>query len=51
MKVVEAGDLVFIPQGTLHGPELTDGQQFSALSVFGPLFDPAKKNIRWERDS
>jgi len=51
VKVVEAGDLVFIPQGTLHGPELADGQHFSALSVFGPLFDPAKKNIQWERDS
>lgn len=50
-KVVEAGDLVFIPQGTLHGPELEDGQQFSALSVFAPLFDPTKENIRWERDS
>lgn len=51
LKVVEAGDLVFIPQGTLHGPELEDGQQFSALSVFGPRFDPTKKNILWERDS
>ena len=51
VKTVEAGDLVFIPQNTLHGPELKDGQQFSALSVFGPLFDPTKKNIQWERDS
>lgn len=50
-RTVEAGDLVFIPQNTLHGPELKDGQRFSALSVFGPLFDPTKKNIRWERDS
>lgn len=50
-RVVESGDLVFIPQGTLHGPELEDGQQFSALSVFGPRFDPTKRNIRWERDS
>lgn len=51
VKTVSDGDLVFIPQGTLHGPELEDGQTFSALSVFGPLFDPTKNNIQWERDS
>lgn len=50
IKIVHDGDLVFIPQGTLHGPELEDGQTFAALSVFAPLFDPAKNNIRWERD-
>lgn len=51
VKTVHDGDLVFIPQGTLHGPELEDGQNFSALSVFGPLFDPTKGNIQWQRDS
>lgn len=51
VKIVRDGDLVFIPQGTLHGPELESGQTFSALSVFGPLFDPSKKDIQWERDS
>lgn len=51
IKVVEEGDLVFIPQGTLHGPILEEGQQFSALSVFGPRFDPAKSNIEWDRDT
>lgn len=50
VRIVSDGDLVFIPQGTLHGPELEDGQAFSALSVFGPLFDPAKNNIQWERE-
>lgn len=51
VRVVRGGDLVFIPQGTLHGPELEDGQAFSALSIFGPSFDPARNNIRWARDS
>ena len=51
IQMVRDGDLVFIPQGTLHGPELEVGQRFSALSVFGPMFDPAKNNIQWDRDS
>ena len=51
VETVSDGDLVFIPQGTLHGPELEDGQTFSALSIFGPLFDTAKNNIQWDRDS
>lgn len=51
IQMVSDGDLVFIPQGTLHGPELEDGQKFSALSVFGPMFDPVKNNIQWDRDS
>ena len=51
IKTVAEGDLVFIPQGTLHGPILEEGQQFAALSVFGPNFDPTKNNIQWDRDS
>ena len=51
VRMVQEGDLVFIPQGTLHGPELEDGQTFSALSIFAPLFDPARNNIQWERDA
>lgn len=51
IQMVSAGDLVFIPQGTLHGPELEVGQKFSALSVFGPIFDPTENNIQWDRDS
>lgn len=48
---VNPGDLVFIPEGTIHGPVLEDGQSFAALSVFAPLFDPSKQNIDWDRDS
>jgi mannose-6-phosphate isomerase-like protein (cupin superfamily) len=47
---VQAGDLVFIPQGTLHGPELQPGERFSSLSVFAPVFDRTKSNIIWDRD-
>lgn len=51
IKTVEEGDLVFIRQGTLHGPILEEGQQFAALSVFGLQFDPTKNNILWDRNS
>ena len=47
---VEAGDLVFIPRDTIHGPILKDGQGFSSLSVFAPTFDRSKDNILWDRD-
>jgi len=50
VQQVQDGDLVFIPKGTLHGPELEQGQKFSALSVFAPVFDRTKDNIRWDRD-
>lgn len=48
---VGKGDLVFIPQDTLHGPILEEGQSFAALSVFAPYFDRSKDNIVWDRDS
>lgn len=51
VKKVKAGDLVFIPKDTLHGPILTEGQRFAALSVFAPHFDRSKNNIQWDRDS
>jgi quercetin dioxygenase-like cupin family protein len=51
VKRVSASDLVFIPQNTLHGPILKEGQSFAALSVFAPYFDRSEKNISWERDS
>lgn len=47
---VDSGDLVFIPRNTLHGPILKEGQKFSSLSVFAPVFDRSKSNIRWDRD-
>lgn len=51
VKKVSKGDLVFIPQDTLHGPILQEGQSFAALSVFAPYFDKSKDNIVWDRDS
>lgn len=48
---VEPGDLVFIPQATIHGPILEEGQSFAALSVFAPHFDRSLPNIDWDRDS
>lgn len=50
-KRVSAGDLVFIPQNTLHGPVLEPGQRFAALSLFAPYFDRSRNNILWDRDS
>ncbi|WP_428607597.1 cupin domain-containing protein [Sedimenticola sp.] len=38
VKNVSKGDLVFIPQHTLHGPILEEGQSLAALSMFAPLF-------------
>lgn len=51
VKQVSKGDLVFIPQDTLHGPILEQGQSFAALSVFAPFFDRSRDNIAWDRDS
>ncbi len=51
VRKVSNGDLVFIPQDTLHGPMLKEGERFSALSVFAPYFDKSKDNIAWDRDS
>lgn len=51
VKKVSRGDLVFIPQDTLHGPILEKGQRFAALSVFAPYFDRSRNNIVWDRDS
>lgn len=50
VKKVSKGDLVFIPQNTIHGPILEEGQRFAALSVFAPYFDRSKENIVWDRD-
>jgi quercetin dioxygenase-like cupin family protein len=43
---VKAGDLIFIPRDTLHGPIIDNGR-VAALSIFAPFFDRSKKNIRW----
>jgi quercetin dioxygenase-like cupin family protein len=47
---VKAGDLMFIPRDTVHGP-IIDSGRVALLSVFAPFFDRTKKNIRWSRDS
>lgn len=48
-KRVTAGDLIFIPRDTIHGPIIDNGR-IALLSVFAPFFDRQKKNIRWSRD-
>jgi len=50
VREVQSGDLIFIPQNTIHGPIVKEGQSFVALSVFGPEFDPSKKNISWDQE-
>ena len=47
---VKAGDLMFIPRDTVHGP-IVDSGQVALLSVFAPFFDRTKKNIQWSRDA
>jgi mannose-6-phosphate isomerase-like protein (cupin superfamily) len=47
---VIAGDLMFIPRDTVHGP-IVDSGRVALLSVFAPFFDRTRKNIRWSRDS
>ena len=47
---VKAGDLMFIPRDTLHGP-IVDSGEVALLSVFAPFFDRTKKNIQWSRDA
>lgn len=49
-KRVKAGDLMFIPRDTVHGP-IVDNGRVALLSVFAPFFDRTKKNIRWSRDA
>lgn len=48
-KRVTAGDLIFIPRDTVHGPIIDHGR-IALLSIFAPFFDRAKKNIRWSKD-
>lgn len=46
---VAAGDLIFIPRDTIHGPIIDNGR-IALLSIFAPFFDRAKKNILWSKD-
>lgn len=50
MRRVKAGDLIFIPRDTVHGP-IIDSGRVAVLSIFAPFFDRSRKNIRWSRDS
>jgi quercetin dioxygenase-like cupin family protein len=50
VRRVTEGDLIFIPEGTIHGPIIDNGP-VSVLSVFAPFFDRAIKNIKWSRAS
>ena len=47
---VKAGDLIFIPRDTVHGP-IVDNGRVAVLSIFAPFFDRSKKNIRWSREA
>lgn len=49
-KRVRAGDLIFIPRDTVHGPIIDNGR-VAVLSIFAPFFDRSRKNIRWSRDA
>lgn len=46
---VTAGDLIFIPRDTIHGPIIDNGR-IALLSIFAPFFDRSQKNIRWSKD-
>ena len=48
---VQAGDMIFIPRNTLHGPIIPEGGKLSLLSMFSPFFDLSKKNIAWDRET
>ena len=50
LRHVRAGDLIFIPRDTLHGPILQKGARLAALSVFAPFFDRAKPDLQWEQE-
>jgi quercetin dioxygenase-like cupin family protein len=47
---VSAGDMIFIPRNTLHGPIIPKGGRLEVLSIFAPFFDRSKKNITWDKD-
>lgn len=49
IRRVAAGDLIFIPRNTVHGP-IIDRGRVAALSIFAPYFDRTRKNIAWSRD-
>jgi quercetin dioxygenase-like cupin family protein len=50
MSHVSAGDMIFIPQNTLHGPIIPEGGRLEVLSIFAPFFDRSKKKLIHRRD-
>ena len=48
-KRVGPGDMVFIPQNTLHGRVKTLTANWAALSIYAPFFDRQRKNIVWNK--
>ena len=48
---VGPGDMVFIPQNTLHGRVKTLTPRWAALSIYAPFFDRGRKNIVWHREA
>lgn len=50
IRRVGVGDLIFISEGTIHGPIIDNGP-IALLSVFAPFFDRNLKNIMWSRDN
>jgi len=48
VRRVGVGDIIFIPRNTLHGRVRTHSDKWTALSVYGPHFDRARKNIEWQ---
>jgi quercetin dioxygenase-like cupin family protein len=50
VRRVTVGDLIFIPEGAIHGPIIDNGP-VSVLSVFAPFFDRGIKNIKWSHDN
>jgi len=48
---VGPGDMVFIPQNTLHGRVKTLTPKWAALSIYAPFFDRSRQNIVWHTEA
>ena len=48
---VGPGDMMFVPQNTLHGRVKTLTRRYAALSIYAPFFDRSRKNIVWHRET
>lgn len=50
VRRIGPGDMVFIPQNTLHGRMKTVSPKWAALSIYAPFFDRKLKNIVWQSE-